>query len=142
MKREMETKISELTRTLKKTLADVQGREIVSTKEEDLYYQLQDTFNAFDRDGSAELGFPEYMEAWKFIGQPGTDADIKKAFDGVDIDRSGLLTWTEFVFSIMGKKAQNYGVLADMESLQDLLKETVTELSLLKEALNESREGT
>ena len=65
MKREMETKISELTRTLKKTLADVQGREIVSTKEEDLYYQLQDTFNAFDRDGSAELGFPEYKEAWK-----------------------------------------------------------------------------
>ena len=77
----------------------------------------------------------------RFIGQPGTDADIKKAFDGVDIDRSGLLTWTEFVFSIMGEKASKFGVLADMESLQDLLKETVTELTLLKEALNDSRGG-
>jgi len=39
-----------------------------------------DTFNAFDKDGSAQLEYPEYVEAWKFLDQPGTDAaDIKKA---------------------------------------------------------------
>ena len=71
--------------------------------------------------------------------RPGTDADVKNAFDQVDIDSSGLMNFTEFVFSIMGERAQHYGPLADMENLQGLLKETVTELSLLKEALNGSR---
>eukprot|EP00494_Astrolonche_serrata_P030052 UN30319 len=81
------------------------------------------------------------MEAWKFLQQPGSDEQIKKAFDAVDIDNSGFLTWTEFVFSIMGEKAQNYGVLADMETLGTLLGETATELKLLQESLNESRES-
>jgi len=66
---------------------------------------LKDTFNAFDKDGSAELAFAEYSEAWKFLGQPGNDADIKRAFDSVDVDGSGLVAWDEFVFSIMGEKA-------------------------------------
>merc|ERR1711937_236651 len=78
-----------------------------------VFTTLGDTFNAFDKDGNAELQYPEYMEAWKFLQQPGSDADIKKAFDMVDIDGSGLVDKDEFIFSIMGEKATNYGLLAD-----------------------------
>ena len=101
--------------------------------------QLKDTFNAFDKDGNGELGYPEYYEAWKFLGQPGDDAKIKAAFDGVDVDVSGLVEWSEFVFSIMGEAASKYGVLADMEDLERLLKNTVSEYRILRETLQEVR---
>ena len=45
------------------------------------------------------------MEAWRFLAQPGTEKDIKNAFDSVDVDGSGLVEWEEFVFSIMGQEA-------------------------------------
>eukprot|EP00492_Amphilonche_elongata_P005790 TRINITY_DN954_c0_g1_i2.p1 TRINITY_DN954_c0_g1~~TRINITY_DN954_c0_g1_i2.p1 ORF type:complete len:207 (+),score=56.76 TRINITY_DN954_c0_g1_i2:223-843(+) len=104
-----------------------------------MFKTLKDTFNAFDNDGSAELGYTEYVEAWKFLGLQGGEADIKKAFDSVDVDKSGLVEWTEFAFSIMGEKAQNYGVLADMEDLQRLLGNTVSEYSILRDTLQEVR---
>ena len=71
------------------------------------------------------MAFPEYTEAWKFLGQPGSAADIKNAFDSVDVDKSGLIDWQEFVFSFMGEKASNYGVLADMETLERMMDETL-----------------
>eukprot|EP00492_Amphilonche_elongata_P002513 TRINITY_DN276_c0_g1_i6.p1 TRINITY_DN276_c0_g1~~TRINITY_DN276_c0_g1_i6.p1 ORF type:complete len:227 (-),score=64.66 TRINITY_DN276_c0_g1_i6:327-965(-) len=104
-----------------------------------MFQQLKDTFNAFDKDGNGELGYPEYNEAWKFLGQPGDDSKIKAAFDGVDIDQSGLVEWSEFVFSIMGEAATKYGVLADMEDLERLLKNTVSEYKILRETLQEVR---
>merc|ERR1719480_428549 len=55
------------------------------------YRQLMETFDAFDKDGNGELQFPEYTSAWRFLNQPGADRDIKQAFDGVDVDRSGLV---------------------------------------------------
>jgi Ca2+-binding EF-hand superfamily protein len=104
---------------------------------------LKDTFNAFDRDGSAELQYPEYLESWRFLNQPGTDADIKKQFDGVDVDRSGFVEWDEYVFSIMEEQANNYGPLADLERLTELLGEItgkyefmLTEGTGLKESKN------
>eukprot|EP00492_Amphilonche_elongata_P002328 TRINITY_DN258_c0_g1_i1.p2 TRINITY_DN258_c0_g1~~TRINITY_DN258_c0_g1_i1.p2 ORF type:complete len:121 (+),score=29.38 TRINITY_DN258_c0_g1_i1:430-792(+) len=44
------------------------------------YKTLRDTFDAFDKDGSAELGFEEYVEAWKFLGQGRTspNQEIKR----------------------------------------------------------------
>jgi Ca2+-binding EF-hand superfamily protein len=104
-----------------------------------MYKTLKDTFNAFDKDGNAELGYPEYQEAWKFLGQPGTDEDIKKAFDSVDIDASGLVEWDEFVFSIMGEAALKYGTLADMEKLTTLLDATMKDYAMIQDALSEAR---
>ena len=77
----------------------------------DYYKTLKDTFNAFDADGSAELGFPEYREAWKFLQRPGDDNEIKMYFDSVDVDGSGLIEWSEFAFSLMGEDANNFGPL-------------------------------
>merc|ERR1712037_630780 len=45
----------------------------------------------------------------------------------------------EFLFSIMGEKASKYGVLADMEELQRLLKNTVSEYNILRDTLQEVR---
>ena len=83
-------------------------------EERKLYVTVKDTFNAFDRDGNAELAYPEYYEAWKFLGQPESDDQIKQAFDSVDVDATGLVDFEEFILSIMGEKALKYGFLADM----------------------------
>jgi Ca2+-binding EF-hand superfamily protein len=93
----------------------------------------------FDRDGNAELGFPEYNEAWRFLSQPGNDSDIKKAFDSVDVDGTGLVDWDEFVFSIMGEAALKYGTLADMEKLTTLLDSTLKDYNMIRDTLGEVR---
>eukprot|EP00492_Amphilonche_elongata_P002336 TRINITY_DN2594_c0_g1_i1.p1 TRINITY_DN2594_c0_g1~~TRINITY_DN2594_c0_g1_i1.p1 ORF type:complete len:305 (+),score=98.53 TRINITY_DN2594_c0_g1_i1:158-1072(+) len=111
-------------------------------EEREMYYTLKDTFNAFDRDGNAEMGYPEYVESWKFLNQPGGDDVIKRAFDAVDVDGSGLLEWDEYVFSIMGEAALKYGLLADMETLSGGLESTLKEVTLLKEALEESAKAS
>jgi hypothetical protein len=49
---------------------------------------------------------------------------MKKSFDAVDIDGSRQIDVNEFMFSLMGEKAQNYGVLADLEVLNNLLNTT------------------
>ena len=51
-----------------------------------------------------------------------------------------MIEWNEFVFSIMGKRAMNYGVLADMEALTGLLDATCKEYMILRDALSEVRQ--
>ena len=69
----------------------------------------------------------------------GTDAEIKKAFDMIDVDGTGLVEWTEYVFSLMGEKAINFGALADLESLSMVLKESEGVMAALREALIEAK---
>jgi hypothetical protein len=38
-----------------------------------------------------------------------------------DVDGSGLVDRDEFIFSIMGEKAANYGLLADLEKSSEAL---------------------
>ena len=75
MKKAMDAKIGQITRDLVEKLEgkpeDSEGRH--------MYETIRDTFNAFDKDGNAELGWPEYLEAWRFLNQPGTDEEVKKA---------------------------------------------------------------
>ena len=85
------------------------------------YQQLRDTFNAFDRDGNAEMGYNEFIEAWKFLGRSGGQAEIKKSFDSVDIDGSGLVEFSEFAFWLLGEKVLQFGLLAELEILNNLL---------------------
>ena len=137
MKKQYEEQIAGKTHELVTQLKDIAGEEAVDDEGAQMYKTLKDTFNAFDNDGSAELGFPEYVEAWKFLGLQGSADEIKKAFDSVDVDGSGIVDWDEFCFSIMGDKATKYGVLADMEDLQRLLKNTVSEYTILGDTLQE-----
>ena len=78
-------------------------------EQEKLYNTLKDTFNVFDKDGSLQLGFEEYVEAWKFLGRGGNETEIKEVWDSVDVDGSGLIEWSEFAFSVMGEIALNFG---------------------------------
>jgi len=86
---------------------------------------LCDTFKAFDRDNNATLQFPEYQEAWRFMSLPGDAQAAKKAFDAVDIDGNGTVDLNEFLYSVMGEDASNYGYLADLEVLKVLLDKLV-----------------
>ena len=56
-------------------------------------------------EGSGQMQFLEYKETWAFLAQPGGEAEMKRAFDSVDVDGSGNVDWNEFCFSIMGAAA-------------------------------------
>jgi len=58
---------------------------------EKLYNTLRDTFNAFENDGSAELGFGEYGDEWAFLSRPGGPDEIKGTFDSIDVDGTGFV---------------------------------------------------
>jgi Ca2+-binding EF-hand superfamily protein len=132
MKKNMEEKLANALRELAKKVGNGDN---ANDEEYDMYKTLVDTFNAFDKDGNAELGYPEYKEAWKFLNQPGSEADIKRAFDLVDVDGSGLMDREEFLFSIMGEKAGNYGLLADLEAASGALDDILNNYSVIQEAL-------
>lgn len=54
------------------------------------------------------------------------------------MDRSGLVEWSEFCFSIMGDKAIKFGALADMEKLSTYLDGTLADYLSLKGSLGEA----
>ena len=71
MKRAYEDNVAKNTREIIVKLSTVSGRDVPQKdpEGEKLYQTLKDTFNAFDNDGSAELGYPEYVEAWRFLNR-------------------------------------------------------------------------
>merc|ERR1719436_2356061 len=121
---EMQAEVARLLQVLlEKVLDKTEGHSIVkrdATKQQ-LYNDLNDTFKAFDRDNNASLQYPEYQEAWRFLNLPGDANEAKKAFDSVDIDQNGNVDIEEFLYSIMGEDAKDYGYHADLEILKELL---------------------
>ena len=57
---------------------------------------LRETFKKFDIDNSGILEKPEFVKAWNFLGLNGSDAEIERAFESVDTDRSGKIDRGEF----------------------------------------------
>ena len=79
MKQNYEENVQKATKNIIEKLCQVTGKA-VPHKDEDkqkMYNTLKDTFNAFDGDGSGQLGYPEYVEAWKFLNRPGGEEAIK-----------------------------------------------------------------
>ena len=144
MKAKMEGNIAKNTKEIISKLNSMSDKEIPTRdpEKEKSYNTLKDTFNGFDADGSAQLGFPEYQETWKFLGRPGDYNAIKQTFDSVDVDQGGTVKCSEFVFSLMGEEVLKFGTLADMELLNELLKSTPGLLASLKDDLNLSAEET
>merc|ERR550534_1818009 len=142
LKKQMDDELEAKMTAVIERLRDISGTAAADGKDRQkltaYYKQLKDTFNAFDGDGSGQLGFPEYVEAWKFLNRPGGPDEIKKAFDSVDIDGSGVCDWNEFAFSLMGESALAFGPLAELELLNELLDSTSNLLTSLNEGLADS----
>jgi hypothetical protein len=98
MKKEYEDNVTKVTKEIIAKLSDLSDVEVPkpNAKLEQQYQTLRDTFDAFDKDGSLELGFDEYKDSWKFMNRPGADDEIKRTFDAVDIDGSGVVEFTEY----------------------------------------------
>merc|ERR1711953_597874 len=122
MKQQYEENVAKTTKEIIQKLASMSSKPVPAKDpaKERTYNTLKDTFNAFDADGSGELGYPEYVEAWKFLNRPGGQDEIKKTFDSVDVDATGTVEWSEFAFTLMGESALEFGPLADLELLNDL----------------------
>jgi len=142
MKKKYEEDLSRMTKSIIETLAMVSEKEIPQKDPEQAknYRTLEDTFNAFDKDGSGELGIEEYVEAWKFLGRGNDEEEIKASFDSVDVDGSGLIEWNEFVFSLMGEDALKFSPLADLETLHGLLQGTEELMKTLRGGISGLRE--
>merc|ERR1712048_1285135 len=46
---------------------------------------LVKTFNKFDEDGSGELEYPEFKDAFHALGLQGSESEIREAFNKVDV---------------------------------------------------------
>jgi len=91
---------------------------------EQLFDDLNDIFEAYDRDNNDTLQFSEYQAAWRFLNLPADANADKQAFDSVDIDRDGNVDLTEFLYSMMAEEAKNYGYFAELEILLRQLQKT------------------
>merc|ERR1719499_2221872 len=113
MQKNLSVLVDKICGLLNEPIPDPDGRKYYAT--------MMDTFNAFDNDGSGQLNFSEFKEAWRFLQKPGDDRRIKNAFDNQDVDGSKHVDVNEFAFAMMGEQALKYGPLADMELLNSML---------------------
>ena len=93
----------------------------------------------FDFDGSRQMILLEYIESVRFLGNRESDEVLTQAFRSVDVDNSGQIDWPEYVFSVLGSKAAQYGTLARMEELSTLLDSAAGLLDNLRGSLAESQ---
>lgn len=87
----------------------------------DRFIKLREAFNKYDQPKSAALGKTAYIDACRYAGFQGSDADILNRFSQVDVDASGTVDFYEFVLSDMGKKASKVGTLGYVKILNKLL---------------------
>merc|ERR1719379_1071512 len=111
MKQKMQEDMKKMLVVLLEKLCGLLNQPIPDSDKRKLYATMNDTFNAFDNDGSGALNFSEFKEAWRFLNKPGDDRRVKSAFDNQDIDGSGLVDIDEFSFALMGEDALKYGPL-------------------------------
>ena len=67
---EMQAEVAKLLQVLlEKVIDKTEGHSIINRDpaKQQLFNDLNDTFEAFDRDNNATLQFPEYQEAWRFL---------------------------------------------------------------------------
>merc|ERR1712100_158101 len=63
--------------------------------------EFRESFDIFDTDGSGEIDAPELRELLRAFGQNATDEEVQKMIDEVDIDKTGTITFDEFVVMIV-----------------------------------------
>ena len=66
---------------------------------------------------------------------------LLRCFDSVDIDGSGKVEWSEYVFSLMGEDAMMFSPMADLELLDQLIGDADKLLANLNSSMKESEES-
>ena len=96
------------------------------------------------------MGIGEFTQAWNFLGLKGTPDEINKAFNEVDVDGSGVVSFKEFSDAIQGNRLAELNVsglltkmdgtlsnlgsyLAKVGNSFDILKKTEERRRLMKE---------
>lgn len=79
---------------------------------------LVETFNKFDNDGSGELEFPEFTEAWRFLGLKGSLDEIRNAYKTVDTDGSGKI----LVTCIIESRPVSLNLFSDAKTIEIIQK--------------------
>ena len=72
--------------------------------EEQIQKLLRKTYKKFNKDGSNQLKFREFLQAWEFLGLEGSESEVRDAFKSVDKDNSGIVDRVEFCDAIKGSR--------------------------------------
>ena len=70
--KQIQDKTEQMVKSITDQLATFAGVKLQEkdARDQKTYDTLKDTFNAFDKDGSGEMGYEEYNESWKFLNRP------------------------------------------------------------------------
>ncbi len=58
--------------------------------------ELLDIFQRYDRNRTGSIEAPEFARLLEALGQNITDEELMIAFDIIDTDRTGKISWTQF----------------------------------------------
>jgi len=94
------------------------------------YLNALKIFVTADENHDAQLDFPEFQKAWELMGVRGNSTAQKRAFLRLDSDRSGGLSFREFLAACMGDDdASNLGLKEEVEGLLIMLENMEDEVN-------------
>lgn len=94
------------------------------------YLNSLKVFITADDNHDAQLNFAEFQKAWEMLGARGNSTAQKRAFLRLDSDRSGGLSFREFLAATLGDDdANNLGLREEVEGLLILLENMEDEVT-------------
>merc|ERR1719499_671742 len=94
------------------------------------YLNALKIFVTANENHDAQLTFQEFQKAWELLGARGNSTAQKRAFLRLDSDRSGGLSFREFLAATLGDDdANNLGLREEVEGLLILLENMEDEVT-------------
>ncbi|XP_014789703.1 allograft inflammatory factor 1 isoform X2 [Octopus bimaculoides] len=94
---------TDLNRINQQFLDDIAYKDIEDLEEKLIRYKSQ--FMQFDQDVSGDLNIMDVKRMLERLGQAKTHLEIKKMIEQVDRTGTGVITYHDFVFMMIGKKS-------------------------------------
>eukprot|EP00492_Amphilonche_elongata_P000653 TRINITY_DN1379_c0_g1_i1.p1 TRINITY_DN1379_c0_g1~~TRINITY_DN1379_c0_g1_i1.p1 ORF type:complete len:235 (-),score=100.42 TRINITY_DN1379_c0_g1_i1:2-649(-) len=80
----------------------VDAKDVLSDAE--IIEHLTEAYKKFDSSGDQKLNKWEFTQAWTYLGLKGSEAEVNRAFDDVDSDKSGFVDLKEFIDTIKSER--------------------------------------